>query len=59
MYTPTIITDSTTGRYVIANMFEQMMYESGDFTFEDLWEINQPLDAQEELDFTQKAVMSA
>ena len=57
MNTPIIITDNDTGRRVIVNMFEYMMYESGDFTFEDLWYINQPLDAQEELDFTPKAVM--
>jgi len=56
MYTPTIITDSATGRYVIANMFEQYMYESGEFTFEDLWDINQPFEGQEELNFTPKAV---
>jgi len=37
-------------------MFEYMMYESGDFTFKDLWEINQPFKEQLILE---KAVMLA
>jgi len=56
MNTPIIIADSATGRYVIANMFEYMMYESGDFTFEDLWEMKQPFEDQIILE---KAVISA
>ena len=57
MWTPTIIIDNDTGRQVIVNMFEQYMYQSGEFTFEDLWDINQPLEGQEELNFTPKAVL--
>ena len=56
MNTPIIITDNDTGRRVIVNMFEYMMYESGDFTFEDLWYINQPFEDQIILE---KAVISA
>ena len=57
MYTPTIIIDNNTGRRVMVNMFEYEMYQCGEFTFEDLWYSNQPLEGQERLDFTPKAVL--
>ena len=55
MYTPTIIIDNDTGRRVMVNMFEYEMYQCGEFSFDDLWHINQPLEGQE-LNFAPKAV---
>ena len=46
MWTPTIITDRATSRYIIAGTIEYDLYESGDLTFEDLWYLNQPLEGQ-------------
>jgi hypothetical protein len=39
---PIILTDKATGRKVHITIFERELYKSGFFTFEDLWEINNP-----------------
>ena len=46
MWTPMIITDNATSRYIIAGTTEYNLYESGELTFDDLWHLNQPLEGQ-------------
>ena len=46
MWTPTIITDRVTSRYIIAGATEYNLYESGELTFDELGYSNQPLEGQ-------------
>ena len=39
---PICLTQKTTGRKVHITIFERELYLSGFFSFEDLWEINNP-----------------
>jgi len=42
VWTPICLTDKATGRKVHITIFERELYKSGVFSFDDLWEINNP-----------------